>query len=174
MTRKGCVGWFGQRCARRQRRHRLSGGANAASPLPALAAGQVEVSEWASPSQQPCILPSWPGRGGSGDGLRSAAPLPLHPHALPGHHGEGKLLLNPTSAPPWDQGEDQDLLPRAETFTIAFRLAAEILPLSPLCSGEEGEAGARCQGRRRSSPAGCTGRVNMRGTRVLPGSSSSP
>lgn len=120
------MGQFGQCCARRQRRQRLSRGANAASPLPALAAGQVEASEQTSPSLQPRIPPSQPGRGGSGGGLRRAALLPLHPCALPRHHWEGKLLLNPTSAPPWDQ-EDQELLPRAETFTIAFGLAAEIL-----------------------------------------------
>lgn len=164
------MGQFGQCCARRQRRQRLSRGANAASPLPALAAGQVEASEQTSPSLQPRIPPSQPGRGGSGGGLRRAALLPLHPCALPRHHWEGKLLLNPTSAPPWDQ-EDQELLPRAETFTIAFGLAAEILPL--FCSGEEGEVGARCQGWRRSSPVGCTGRVNMCGAQVLRGSSSS-
>lgn len=120
------MGQFGQCCARRQRRQCLSRGANAASPLPALAAGQVEASEQTSPSLQPRIPPSQPGRGGSGGGLRRAALLPLHPCALPRHHWEGKLLLNPTSAPPWDQ-EDQELLPRAETFTIAFGLAAEIL-----------------------------------------------
>lgn len=44
MTREGCVGRFGQRCAHRQRGHSLRG-ANVTSPLPARAAGQVEVSE---------------------------------------------------------------------------------------------------------------------------------
>lgn len=144
MTRGGRMGQFGQRCARRQC---LGRGANAASPLPALAAGQVEASEQTSPSLQPCIPPSQPGRGGSGGGLRRAALLPLHPCALPGHHWEGKLLLNPTSAPPWDQ-EDRELLPRAETFTIAFGLAAEILPLLPFAVGSKAKwgLGARAGG----------------------------
>lgn len=145
----------------------------AASLLPALADSQVEVSERASPSPQMRIPPSRLGRGASGDRLCRAALPPLHPRALPRHHREGKLLSNPTSSPPWDRGEDRGLLLRAETFTIAFGLAAEILPLSPFCRGEESKTGARCQGWRRSSPAGCTGRVNMCGARVLPGSSSS-
>lgn len=163
---------MGRSGQRRHHRHRLSGGAKDTSLLPALAADQVEVSKRASPALQPHIPPSQLGRGGSGDGLRRVASLLLLRCALSRLHEEGKLLSNPTSATSWDQGEDREHLPRPETFTIAFRLAAEILPLSPLRRGEEGEAGARCQGRRRSSAAGCTGRVNMRGARVLPGSSS--
>lgn len=125
MTREGGAGRFGQRCARSQ--HGLSGGANASSLLLALAAGQVEVSKRDSPSLLPCIPPSQLGRGGSGDGLYRAALLPLLHRA---HCREGKPVSNPTSAPPWDQGEDIALLSRAQTFTITFGPAAEILPLS--------------------------------------------
>lgn len=118
------------------------------SPLPALATSQVEVSERASPSLWPCVPPSRLGRGGSDDRLHGTALLPSYPSTLPGHLGEGKLLSHPTSAPPWDQGEDPDLLPRAQTFAIASRLATAALSLSPLSSGGEGEArlGARAGG----------------------------
>lgn len=72
-------------------------GANAVSPLPARAGGQVEVSVRASPSLQPHIHPSIPpGTAAPGTRLCRAAPLPLLPRALPGHRREGKLLSNPT------------------------------------------------------------------------------
>lgn len=57
------MGRFGQRCARGQHGHRLGGGANAASPLPALATGQVEVSKQGQPIAA-AVHPSIPAREG--------------------------------------------------------------------------------------------------------------
>lgn len=128
-----------------QRGHRLSGGASAASPLPALAAGQVEVSKRAGPSPRPCCVPSIHDQGEEAPATGSTGLLRSFCIPVPCLGIAGKENCSPIP-PPLHRGEDQGLLPGAETFTIAFGPAAEILPFSLLCRGGGRRSGGSVPG----------------------------